>query len=91
MRRELARFCEPVQFLPHVAIKRPRPRWREKLTAVRHRFVLTSEEKKVIVFVLAAFVLGLGAKYYRERHPQPPVKIDAKHARVQRLSPSPSP
>jgi len=74
-------------------MKRINVRWRERLTALRHRFVLTSEEKKVIAFVLAAFVLGLGVKYYRERHPQPPVKIDKKHphARVQSFSPSPTP
>jgi hypothetical protein len=66
-------------------------RW--KCDDLRHKLVLTSEEKKVIVFVLAAFVLGVGAKCYRDTHPQPPVKIDKKHpqSRVQRLSPSSSP
>lgn len=30
--------------------------------------VLTPEEKRVVIFVLAAFVLGLGTKYYRTNH-----------------------
>jgi hypothetical protein len=35
------------------------------------KFVLTSEEKRVIVFVLTAFVLGLAVKHYRDTHPHP--------------------
>jgi hypothetical protein len=30
--------------------------------------VLTSQEKRVIAFVVAAFLLGLGVKSYRETH-----------------------
>jgi hypothetical protein len=64
-------------------------RW--KWDELRHRLVLTPEEKKVIVFVLAALVLGLGAKHYREKHPQPPVKINPKHhPRVRQFHVSPS-
>ena len=37
-------------------------------------FVLTPEEKRTLVFVLAAFVLGLGAKHYRQNHSSPPAK-----------------
>jgi len=33
------------------------------------RFVLTSQEKRVLIFVVASFVLGLGAKHYRASHP----------------------
>jgi hypothetical protein len=32
----------------------------------KHRFVLTREEKRVLCFVLAAFLLGLAVKYYRQ-------------------------
>lgn len=34
-------------------------------------FVLTAEEKRVICFVLLAFLIGFGTKYYRDKHPQP--------------------
>jgi hypothetical protein len=37
----------------------------------REIFILTSEEKKTVAFVLIAFVLGLATKYYRDRHPAP--------------------
>jgi hypothetical protein len=51
---------------------------------LRHRFVLTPEEKRVISFVIVAFLLGLGAKCYRDAHPQTPPAIDKKHSRSQR-------
>jgi hypothetical protein len=35
------------------------------------KFVLTPEEKRVIVFVLTAFILGLAVKHYRDTHPHP--------------------
>ena len=38
-------------------------------------FVLTPEEKRTLGFVLIAFVLGLGAKHYRDEHAIPPAKI----------------
>jgi len=47
---------------------------------LRHKFVLTPEEKRVIVFVLAALLLGLGTKYYRDTHPQQPAVIEKKRA-----------
>jgi hypothetical protein len=37
----------------------------------REIFILTSEEKKTVAFVLIVFVLGLATKYYRDRHPAP--------------------
>ena len=40
----------------------------------RQIFILTPEEKRTLTFVLAAFVLGLGAKYYRQKHAIPPAK-----------------
>jgi hypothetical protein len=65
-------------------------RW--KFGELKQRLVLTSEEKRVIAFILAAFVLGLAAKHYRDTHPQPPTAIDKKHpySRSQGISPSPS-
>jgi hypothetical protein len=51
---------------------------------LRHRFVLTAEEKRVITFVIAAFLLGLGTKCYRDAHPQLPASIEKKHARGQK-------
>ena len=46
---------------------------------LRHKLVLTPEEKRVILFVVAAFLLGLGTKCYRDTHPRPPVQLDKKH------------
>ena len=45
---------------------------------LRHKFVLTPEEKRVIAFLIAALLLGLGTKFYREAHPQ--VRIEKKHS-----------
>ena len=48
---------------------------RFKFDEVRQRFRLTPTEKRVAVFVTAAFVLGLVTKCYRDAHPSPtPVK-----------------
>ena len=46
------------------------------LAKKKHRefFVLTPEEKSTLAFVLAALVLGLGAKQYRETHSSPLAK-----------------
>ncbi|HJX24844.1 MAG TPA: hypothetical protein VJ252_01705, partial [Chthoniobacterales bacterium] len=42
--------------------------------------VFTPEEKRVIVFVLIAFILGLATKHYRDAHPQVRrAGIDQKH------------
>jgi hypothetical protein len=57
----------------------------------RQIFVLTPEEKRVLVFVLVAFVLGLGAKHYRDSHPQPPPSIDKKHPWRTHATTTPSP
>ena len=45
--------------------------WRFKFTEVRHRLRLTPTEKRVVLFVLAAFVLGLITECYRDAHPSP--------------------
>ncbi len=45
--------------------------------AKKHRrdvFVLTPEEKSTVCFVLAALVLGLTVKQYRDTHATPPAK-----------------
>jgi hypothetical protein len=54
-----------------------RDRW--NWDELRHRLVLTPEEKRVISFVIAALLLGLGTKCYRDGHPQTPPAIDKKH------------
>ncbi|PYJ77482.1 MAG: hypothetical protein DME69_10510 [Verrucomicrobia bacterium] len=46
-------------------------RWRFKFDQARQKFLLTPAEKRVVVFVLAAFTLGLGTKCYRDAHPSP--------------------
>ena len=45
---------------------------KQKESGRRQVFVLTPEEKRTICFVLIAFVLGIGAKRYREMHAVPP-------------------
>ncbi|MEY2480750.1 MAG: hypothetical protein QOI04_1677 [Verrucomicrobiota bacterium] len=66
---------------------------REHKLPRRAVFVLTPEEKRTVVFVLCAVILGLAAKHYRDAHPQLPAKIDIKHSRShsQIYRPSPSP
>ena len=41
---------------------------------------LTPEEKRVITFIIAAFLLGVATKCYRDTHPQRPMQIDKKHS-----------
>jgi hypothetical protein len=47
---------------------------------LRHRLVLTPEEKRVITFVIAAFLLGLATKCYRDTHPRLPATIEKQPA-----------
>jgi len=54
---------------------------------LRHKLVLTPEEKRVIVFVVAAFILGFGTKCYRDSHPQLPAQIEKKHLRSRSSQP----
>jgi len=44
----------------------------------REIFVLTPEEKRIVCFVLIAFVLGLATKYYRMAHPPASLKTEVK-------------
>ncbi|HLW36571.1 MAG TPA: hypothetical protein VKS98_13020 [Chthoniobacterales bacterium] len=62
-------------------------RWEE----LRHRLVLTSEEKRVVTFVIAALLLGVGTKHYREGRPKPPLKVEKKHAASHPVRPDASP
>jgi len=68
-------------------------RWRSRFDALNQRFVLTREEKRVIIFIVVAFALGLTARHYRGAHSPTPNKIDNKHSytRAQRASPSSTP
>jgi hypothetical protein len=68
-------------------------RWRSRFDALKQRFVLTREEKRVIIFIVFAFALGLIARHYRGAHSPAPDKIDNKHSytRAQRASPSSPP
>ena len=60
-------------------------RW--KWDELKHRFVLTPEEKRVILFVMTAFLLGLGTKCYRDTHPRPPVQMETKHLHSRKSQP----
>ena len=67
--------------------------WRAVASHLRHKLVLTSEEKRVILFVVAALALGGATKAYRERHPELARQLDSKHpwrkATAANVSPTP--
>jgi hypothetical protein len=58
-------------------------RWDE----LRHRFILTGEEKRVITFVIAAFFLGVATKCYRDVHPQTSPSIQKKQSQSHQHQP----
>src|SRR5262249_24289149 len=71
--------------------------WSFKFDEVRQRFRLTPTEKLVAVVVVAAFVLGLATKCYRDTHSSPrPAAQKMKQAtsirttKAKRPSPKPS-
>ena len=70
--------------------------WRFKFAEARQRFRLTPIEKRVAVFVLAAVVLGLATKCYRDTHfsPTPATgKIEqasSVRTKTKRVSPKPT-
>jgi hypothetical protein len=56
--------------------------WRKSLEPLRQRLILTREEKRVIIFLMAALALGFATKCYRDAHPpRPAVKIEKQHSR----------
>jgi hypothetical protein len=58
---------------------------RFKFDEVRQRFRLTPTERRVALFVAAAFVLGLVTKCYRDAHPSPtPIQTRFGKSRVSR-------
>ena len=60
---------------------------RFKFDEVRQQFRLTPTERRVVVFVVAAFVLGLITKCYRDAHPfATPGHIHSGKSRVSRSS-----
>jgi len=58
-------------------------RWEE----LKHKLILTPEEKRVILFVVAAFLLGFGIKCYRDTHPNAPAPMDKKHPHFRKSQP----
>jgi hypothetical protein len=71
-------------------------RWPKRWQDFRSYYlVFTPEEKKVIAFICAAFLLGLTTKCYRDKHPQPLPYADFKHPRREKAtlphSPTPRP
>jgi hypothetical protein len=66
-------------------------RWPWKFGELRQKLVLTPEEKRVIIFILVAFALGLATKCYRENHRQTLPPGDAKAGLQQQVTPVRSP
>jgi hypothetical protein len=64
---------------------------RTNLSRLRQRFILTTKEKQVVVFVVAAFFLGLTVKHYRETHSSPPASIPQDDEPRQKFSAKKSP
>jgi hypothetical protein len=61
--------------------------WRARWKTLRQRLVLTAEEKRVLIFLLIAFLLGLTIKHYRATRPQAATTIEARES----LGPEPAP
>jgi len=82
--RQLSISARPATRQTRTALKLPeRWTWEE----LRHKLVLTPEEKRVIVFIIAALILGLGTKCYRDTHPQSPGQIEKKRPHVRKSQP----
>ena len=67
------------------------------MARLRQRFLLTPSEKRLAIFILAAFVLGLGTKYYRDTHSSPAPATEkmeqpssVKTHKIKRTSPEPA-
>ncbi len=50
------------------------------LSELRDRVVLTPEEKRVVTFIIAAFLLGVSTKCYRDARPATSIRIEKKHS-----------
>jgi hypothetical protein len=48
---------------------------------LRHKLVLTPEEKRIVSFIIAALLLGLVTKCYRDAHRPQPAVNENKHVR----------
>ncbi|HEV3409227.1 MAG TPA: hypothetical protein VG095_02960 [Chthoniobacterales bacterium] len=44
----------------------------------RQIFVFTIQEKKAAAFLVAAFLLGVTVKHYRDTHPAPPPRLSER-------------
>jgi hypothetical protein len=66
-------------------------RWLWNWSELRQKLVLTPEEKRVIIFILTAFLLGLMTKCYRDKHRPPIASADAKYQWQQGATPAHSP
>jgi hypothetical protein len=47
---------------------------------VRHKFRLTPTERRIAVFIVAAFVLGLITKCYRDAYLEIPKPVEKTHS-----------
>jgi hypothetical protein len=56
----------------------------------RQIFVLTPEEKRMVCFVLLAFMLGLATKHYRTAHAVTPVQVAVDHTITAAAHPAPA-
>ncbi|MGI8436566.1 MAG: hypothetical protein ACR2NX_06625 [Chthoniobacterales bacterium] len=61
---------------------------KERKRLRRQIFVLTKEEKKAAACVLAAIILGLATKHYRETHPRPQQHLASKTHPARTVSPA---
>ncbi len=55
--------------------------------SIKHRFVLTREEKRVLCFVIVALLLGVTVKHYRAGSNEPERTV----TRVESATPTPTP
>jgi hypothetical protein len=61
--------------------------------SLKERSILTPEEKRVLCFVLMAFLLGVTVKHYRDAHRETSLPANANHpsARSDHATTSPQP
>src|SRR5438034_5541881 len=50
-----------------------------KFDRIRQRFILTPAEKRMAIFILASFLLGLSTKYYRDTSLLHAIAIDSRY------------